>query len=456
MELQRSAERAQARGGIAAMAAFLQRAVALTGDAARRTDRALAAAEASLQAGSFNAALGHLATAQAGRPDDFQRARVELVRGHVAFASGLGSEAPPLLLKAARSLERFDMELARETYLTAWGAAVFAGSAGGGALEEICRGVRALPPPAGPPRPLDVLLEGLALLTTHGRALAAATLRRAAKTLTTIPVEDVLRWGWAATGASDAVWDDEGTRAIAERNVQLVRDAGALAELPIHLAALGLAKAWIGDFAGVASLVAESESVAAATGSPIAPYMLLRLRSLQGNEAEASAAIAIALERAETGGQGLAAAWAHWAGAVLYNGLGRYEDALSAATRATSNSFEPWVSMWALPELVEAAKRAGDPKLARDALERLIETTQPAGTDFALGIEARSRALVSDGADAEELHREAVDRLGRTRLRPALARAHLLYGEWARREQRRVDARAQLRIAYDQFTSIGM
>ncbi len=456
LELERSAGRAQARGGLAATAAFLERAVALTRDPARRADRALAAAEANLQAGAFDAALGLLATAQAGPLDDFQRARVDLVRGHVAFASGLGSDAPSLLLRAARRLEPFDMELARETYLTAWGAAIFAGPTGGGALEEICRAVQGLPPPAATLRPLDVLLDGLALLTTDGRADATVALQQAVKALTSIPVADVLRWGWVATGASDAVWDDESTRAIAERHVQIVRDAGALAELPIHLAASGLAKVSTGDFAGAASLIAESESVAAATGSPIAPYTLLRLRALQGSEADASTPIAIAIDRAAAGEQGLAAAWAHWSAAVLYNGLGRYEEAASAARQATSNAFEPWVSMWALPELVEATAHAGDPELARHALERLEQTTQPSGTDFAVGIEARCRALVSDGAAAEDLYREASDRLSRTRLRPELARAQLLYGEWLRREQRRVDAREQLRAAHMRFRSIGM
>ena len=456
LELERSAGRARARGGLAATAAFLERAFTLTQDPALRAERALAAAQANLQAGSFDATLGLLGTAQDAARDEFQRARIDLLRGHVAFVSGLGSDAPPLLLSAARKLEPFDVELARETYVTAWGAAVFAGPMGRGAMEEICRAVQRLAPATGPPRPLDVLLDGLALLTTDGRAAAAAPLRRAAKMLTSIPVEDVLRWGWAATGASDAVWDDESTRKIAERQVQLVRDAGALAELPIHLAALGLATAWTGDFAAAAALIAESESVAAATGSPIAPYTLLRLRALQGREAEASEAIETAIEQAVTGRQGLAAAWAHWAAAVLYNGLARYEDAISAARKATSNTFEPWVSMWALPELVEAATRAGDPDLAGDALERLEETTQPCETQLALGIEARCRALTSDGAAADQLYRDSIDRLGRTRLRPELARAHLLHGEWLRREGRRLDARQELRTAHRMFISLGM
>ncbi|MGZ6649253.1 MAG: helix-turn-helix transcriptional regulator [Solirubrobacteraceae bacterium] len=450
--LERSAWRAQARGGLAAAAAFLQRAVALTKEPARRTERALAAAQASLQAGAFDAALGLVARAEAALLDETQRARVDLLRGRVAFASGLGRDAPPLLFKAARRLEPLDRELARETYLTAWGAAVFAGQ--GDVVREICRAVRALPAPLGTPRPRDLLLDGLALLTTDGRAAATPTLQRAAKALADIPVEDVLRWGWKATGVSAAVWDEERNLASAARQVQLVRDAGALGELPIHLSELGYASAWIGDFAGAAVLVAEAASVAEATGSPIAPYTALRLAALRGREVESSALIA-AVERAAAGGQGMAATNARWAAAVLYNGLARYEQA-AAAAQATSNTFEPWISMWALPELVEAAAHGGDHELARDALERLAETTQPCGTDWELGIEARSRALVSDGTTAEELYREAIARLSRTRLRPDLARAHLLYGEWLRRERRRVDAREQLRTAHELLVAIGM
>jgi DNA-binding CsgD family transcriptional regulator/tetratricopeptide (TPR) repeat protein len=456
-ELERSAGRAQARGGMAAAAAFLERSVALTADPARHAERILAAAQASMQAGAFGKALELLATAEGGALDEFQSARVDLLRGHVTFASGLVSDAPPLLLKAARRLEPFDLELARETYLTAWRAAGMAGHlAGASVLVEICRAARALPPPPGDPRPLHVLLDGLALLGTDGRAAATPTLQRAAKALAGIPVEDVLRWGWMAADASALVWDFEGVCAISARQVQLARDAGALAQLPIHLSALALARAWIGDFAGAAVLVAEIDSVAAATGNRFPPYMALRLWAMQGREAEASAAIASATEQAAAGGRGMAATTAYWAAAVLYNGLARYEEAAAAARQATSDTLNPWMSMWALPELVEAAARGGDAELARDALARLAETTQPCGTDPALGIEARCWALLSDGAAADGLYREAIARLSRTRLRPELARAHLVYGEWLRREQRRVDARTQLRAAHDQFTSIGM
>ena len=241
-------------------------------------------------------------------------------------ASDLGSDAPPLLLKAARRLQPFDLDLARETYLAAWGAASIAGRlAGEGVRLEICRAIQSLPATNGNPRPIDRLLDGLALLAADGHVAAASTLQRAAIALTDIPVDDVVRWGWMATDASCLVWDIEGMREISARQVQLVRDAGALAQLPLHLWQLGVATAWMGDFAGAASLVAESDSVAAATGSQIAPYPALRLAALRGKEAECSALIAAAVEQAKARGQGTAAIHAHWAAAVLYNGLARYE-----------------------------------------------------------------------------------------------------------------------------------
>ena len=456
-ELERSAGRARARGGLAAAAAFLERAALLTADPARHAERTLAAARTSMQAGAFGKTLDLLATAEAGPLDEFQRARVDLVRGNVAFASGFSSDAPSLLLQAARRLEPFDLELARETYMTAFNAAMNCGHfAGEDVLPEICRAVRALPSLPGTPRPLDLLLDGLALLGTDGRAAAIPALKRAAKAHTDMPMEDVLRWGSFSAQACALLWDIEGQHAISARQVQLARGAGALAQLPIFLNALGIATAWIGDFASAASLIAEADSVAAAIRSPIAPFTELKLRSLQGKEAETSALIAHAIELAATGTQEIAAISAHWAAAVLYNGLARYEEALSAARQATANPFEPHVSVFALPELVEAAVRAGDTEIAHDALAQLAETTQPCGNDVAAGIEARCRALLSDAAAADELYREAVDRLSRTRVRPELARAHLLYGEWLRRDNRRVGARAQLRTAYDMLTAIGM
>jgi DNA-binding CsgD family transcriptional regulator len=454
-ELERSAGRAQARGGVAAAAAFLQRAVALTADPTRRAERALAAAEASLQAGEFDAALGLLATAETGALDKFQRARLDLVRGHVAWASGLGSEAPPLLLSAGRRLERLDVELARHTYMTAWFAATQPGPIPQSRFREISDAILALPQPVTL-RPHHILLDGLAVLAKDGLAAAAPTLQRAANVIPQMSDEEVLRWGIAATEATAAMWDQEGLLAISARLVKVVRQAGALAELPLHLYSLGVATTWTGDFAGAAAIAAETDSIAAATGSHFPPFTLLRLRSLQGREAETSALIAGVIRQTAASGEPTSATPAHWAAAVMYNGLARYEEAKTAALQATMNTLDPSVTTFALPELIEAAARAGDHQLACDTLDRLAQTTQPAGNEFALGIEARCRALLSDGAAAEDLYHEAIDRLTRTQLHPELARAQLLYGEWLRRQGRRVAAREQLRTAYGTFVAIGM
>jgi ATP/maltotriose-dependent transcriptional regulator MalT len=268
--------------------------------------------------------------------------------------------------------------------------------------------------------------------------------------------EDVLRWGIAATAATGAMWDLAGLWAISSRLVTLVRQTGALAELPLNLYSLGVATTWIGDLPGTAALAAETDSVAAATGTHFPPFTLLRLRSLQGREAEAAALIAAVLRQTTASGERTSANPAHWAAAVLYNGLARYDEAIPAARQATSNPLDPWIARWALPELIEAAARQGNAVLARDALKQLVETTQPVSNDFALGVEARCRALLSDGAAADDLYREAIDRLSRTQLRPELARACLLYGEWLRRQGRRLDAREQLRRAHDTFVAIGM
>jgi DNA-binding CsgD family transcriptional regulator len=456
-ELERSAERAQTRGGLAATAAFLERATALTADPTLRARRALAAAQASLQTGAFDAALALVASAEAEPLDELQHAQADVLRGQVAFASGRLGDAPELLLRAARRFEPFDLQLARQTYLTALGMASVASHhiAGAGVLPEICRAVQALPAPAGAARPLDLLLDGLATLNNEGRAAAAPTLQRAARSLVDISLQDALHWGWVATGASVAMWDDAGYLAITTRMVQLLRDAGALAELPLYLGQLARARAWIGDVAGAASLIAEGDSVAAATGSRFPPYSLLSLQALQGREAEVTPTIASAIEQAARGAEGMVS-HALLAAAVLYNGLARYEEAADVARQVAANTLEPWYSMWALPELVEAAARGGDAELARDALERLAATTQPCVSDFARGLEARCRALASDNAAAEHLYREAIDHLSRTQLRPELARTHLLFGEWLRREARLREAREQLRTAYDVFVAIGM
>jgi DNA-binding CsgD family transcriptional regulator len=455
-ELERSVDRAQARGGAPASAVFLQRAVDLTKDPMRRAVRALAAAQASLQAGAFEAANRLVVTAGSGPLDEFARARAELVRAEIAYVSSTDCDAASLLLAAARRLEPFDLELARDTYLTAWAATCLTGrDDAASVIPEICRAVATLPAFSRAPRPSDLLLEGLVLLKTKGPAAASATLRRALQVLSTISPEDVLRWGWMAMSASAQVWDFESMSANTRQEVQIVRDAGTLAALPGALSRFALVAAWTGDFTGACSLIAEIENTAAVTGNSIAPYAMLRLRALQGNEAEVSALLATAREVAAAGPEGMIVDWGHWAAAVLCNGRARYEQAESEAQKALSDPVNGW-SVWVLPELVEAACRARNTELARDGLERLAATTRPCGTDLSIGMEARCRAQLSDDPMAEELYREAIQRLGRTPLRPEVARAHLLYGEWLRRKGRRVDAREQLTAAHETFVALGM
>ena len=457
-ELEHSAGRAHARGGLAAAAAFLERSAALTVDPPRRAERTLAATQANLQAGAFGRALELLVRVEPGPLDEVQNARVDLLRGQIAFASGLGSDAPLLLLKAAKRLEPLNLDLARETYLSAWGAALFAGRlAGAGDLLEISRSARALPPLARPPRPVDLLLDGLTLLATEGPAAAAPALRQAASAFAGVDaaMTEGLRWGWIGYGAASTLWDDDRWRAILLRQVQLARHVGALDHLPILLGALAMAAARHGDLADAAALIMEGDAAAEATGSRIAPYAAMLLTSFQGIRVEAAPMIEATIAGAPAGGQGAAVTYAQWTAAILANGLGRYAEALAAA-REASEDRHPYISTWVLPELIEAAARTANADMAGDALDRLAETTRAGGTDSGLGMEARSRALLSEGEAAEDRYREAIDRLGRTLLRPELARAHLLFGEWLRRKNRRAAAGEHLRTAHQMLDAMGM
>ncbi|HET7296780.1 MAG TPA: LuxR C-terminal-related transcriptional regulator, partial [Gemmatimonadales bacterium] len=456
-ELERSADRSRARGGLAAAAAFLRRAVVLTQDRARLVDRAVAAAQADMQAGAFDAARGMLAIAEAEPLDALGRARVTLLRGQIASAEGLGSDAPPLLLDAARQFEPLDLELARETYGQAFAAAMFGGADSADDLLAAGRAVRALPGPAGRPRAVDALLDGIAILVTEGRAAAGPTLLRAATAFAgdDVPVAECLRWGWFATAASNALWDDDGPRAVCARQVELAREAGALGHLPPILGALATATARAGDFATATSLIGEINVITEATGTRFPRNDEMLVLALRGREAEAEALIAATLARAVDLRQGMAQTYARWAASILYNGLGRYEDARDAAA-ASATPRDLSSAMRSLPELVEAASRTGALDVAREAVEHLAETTRPASTNYGLGVEARCRALVSEGEVAEELYRQAIDYLSRTRMRVDLGRSHLLYGEWLRRESRRRDAREQLRMAHRMFTDMGI
>jgi DNA-binding CsgD family transcriptional regulator len=454
-ELEQSAGRAQRRGGLAAAAAFLERSAGLTLDPARRAQRALAAAQAKHQAGELEAALGLLAVAQAGPLDELQRARGDLLRAQIAFASSHGRNAPPLMLSAAKQLEALDVGLARETYLEAFTAALFVGRLSP-AVGDVARAARMAPAPLAPARAPDLLLDGLALLVTEGYAAGTPALRRALLAFRSqdISADEGLNWLWLAGRAAMAVWDDETWHFLASRHVRLAREAGALGELPLAVRSRILLHAHAGELAEGAALIAEAQAVADATGSQLGPYGALGVAAWRGHEAEATELIKATMDGVTSRGEGRGVT-SQYAAALLYNGLGDYDKALAAAELVCEYD-DIGVLGWSLTELIEAAVRSSQPARASDALQRLSETTRASGTDWALGTEARSRALLSEGEAAENCYREAIERLGRTRMRPAAARAHLLYGEWLRRENRRRDARAELRTAHGLFTTMGI
>jgi DNA-binding CsgD family transcriptional regulator len=466
-ELERSAGRAQARGGLAAAAAFLERSAALTLEPARRAERELAAAGATAQAGAFDAALRLLAAAEAEPLDQLQSARADLLRGQIAFASSRGSDAPPLLLTAARRLEPLNAGLARQTYREALAAAMYAGRfATGGGLREAAEAVRAArlaPQPLGPD---DLVTDGLALLITEGYATAAPTLKRAlrasasrqplsASVIENIPTEQGVRWLWLGVFAAEILWDDQSWDLQSISHVQRARDAGALGVLPVALSQRAALHLLEGDFAAATSLIEEAETISKATGSQRLLAVRVALAAFRGREHQASELTETSTKDVARRGEGAGLTFLQWATAVLGNGLGRYEEALAAAQQAGEDQHELLFSTWAAAELVEAATRSGVPERAARALRRLSDSTRASGSDWALGIEARSRALVSERDAAERLYREALDRLARTRLRMELARTHLLYGEWLRRENRRTDAREQLRTAHWMFAGMG-
>jgi DNA-binding CsgD family transcriptional regulator len=457
--LEQAAAKIQARAGLAASAAFLERSVMLTAEPRRRADRALAGALANLHAGTFDIALGLLAQAEAHAADDLQRARVEQLRGQIEWASVTGREAPALLVRAAKRLESLNAELARETYLYAWVASHLAGPRAqpGGQLLEVSRAAQAAPQAAGAPRPCDLLLEGLTTMIVQGRAAAEPALRQAVGAFLDDQVsgEEWLQWGIFAQMAAMAVWDFDSWAALSARHVALARALGALAPLSIALNGCGSVATHCGDFETATSMAAEKDVVNEVTGIRLATTCDLLLAGYRGRPAEAVSLFTATTEDSTARGEGAAVQMANWSAAVLHNGLGRYAEALAVAEPASEETYSPLSTQLVLPELIEAAVRTGRADLARAALDRLSAMTVIEGSDWAKGLEARSRALVSEGCEAGQYYAEAVERLTRTRLRPELARTHLLYGEWLRRENRRLDARDQLHAAYQLFAAIG-
>jgi DNA-binding CsgD family transcriptional regulator len=457
-ELEQSAERALAHGGVAAAAAFLEQSAALTPDPAERVRRALGGAKVKVHAGAFGDALALLATAQAVPLDDAARARIDLVRAEVSFATNGGNEALPLLLAAARRLEPLDARLARDTYLNALSAALFAGRlASGPGARQVAEAVRKAPSP-NPRSKGDALLEGLAVLFTDGYSQAAPLSHRAVKAFAAeeLTLDEALRFSWLAAATAASLWDDACWDVLTRRHLEVVRRTGALSVLPQALHTRSVVHLFCGDLASAASLVEESQSVTDATGSTLAHYGEISLAAVRGHEEQAEPLIRSCLTDVVPRREGVGLNMAHWAQAVLCNGLGRYGDAVAAARQAAADPSELGPPKWALAELVEAGVRSGQHRVAAAALEQLSSMTRASGTDWALGIEASRRALLRDGSTADALHREAIERLDRTLVRVERARAQLLYGEWLRREGRRGDARVQLRVAHEALTAMGV
>src|SRR6266851_6866530 len=462
-ELERSAGRAQDRGGLAAAAAFLERAALLTPGPVRRAQRLLAAARGKRDAGELDAALGLLVVVEAGPLDGLQAAEVERMRGLIAADQGRGSDAARLLLRAARLLEPLDAALARETHLEALWAAAAAGDLGRpGGVRQAAEAARDAPPGPGPPRAVDVVLDALALRLTEGHAAAAAALTRALEVLVTLDAGagETRRRLWLAGGRASItfaleLWDFDSWHALAAHQVQVARDMGALVQLQLAISNLGVHQLVAGELTATGRLIEEDRLIAEATGNPPIGYAAMMLAAWQGREQEAAELIEATVQLATESGMGVLTSLAACASAVLDNGLGRYDAARDAAQPAFERDHLGFGHL-VVPELAEAAARTGDVAAVQAALDWLSERTRVTPTAWVLGIEALVRALLSDGQAADRFYRESIERLGRTRVRAELARSHLLYGEWLRRQGRRTDAREQLRTALRMLDAMGM
>jgi DNA-binding CsgD family transcriptional regulator len=456
-ELERSADRAQARGGVAAAAAFLARAAELTPDPPERGRRALAAAQAKFDAAAWDAALELLATAELAPLDELQRARLERLRAQIAFNRTRGRNAPALLLDAARRLEPLDIEMARETHLEAVAASMFAGRLGGKpSIREAAEAALAAPSQPQPRRAIDLLLDGLATRFTEGYAAGVLPLRTALgafRRVDELSARDV-RWLWLACRLAQDLWDDELWYVLATSGVRLARETGALSVLPIALTYRAALDVHEGAFVRAAALIDEIDAITVATDMAPVKYGALILAAWSGNEAEGLELMEELTVSVRERGEGMALGINGWAAALLYNANGRYGEALASAQRGCEHD-DVGLFAWSLVELIEAGVRCGATDASSAALDRLRARTRASGTEWALGIEACSRALLTDRRNAEPLYREAVERLERSRGVVHATRACLLYGEWLRRENRRTDAREQLRVAHERFSRIG-
>ena len=457
-ELQRSADRALARGGIAAAAAFLETAATLTPDPANRTRRLLAAARAKRDAGALDAALELLAAAETGPVETLQAAKFEELRGEIAFDQRRVGEAARLLVSAARRLDSLNAGLARTAHLKALGAAMWAGPGG---LLEAAAAARAAPPGPEPPRTVDLLVDAFAIRVTEGYATAVPALRRALQAVLALEVDtDIGRWLWLTGARAGAVaalelWDAEAWHALATRQVQVAREMGALVLLQFGLQFLARSHLLAGDLTAAAQAIEEERTLAEATGTSPVAYTEMTLAAWRGQPALTTELIERQMAEASERGIGRIVHFATYSTSVLNNGIGRYAAALDAARKAFEHDqlgYTPFI----VPELAEAAARTGETALVEAALERMSESTSVTPNDWALGIRARVHALASEGEEAERFYRESIERLSRTRVRVELARSRLLYGEWLRREGRRVDAREQLRVSREALLAMGV
>ncbi|MBX7453844.1 AAA family ATPase [Mycolicibacterium sp. 3033] len=458
-ELERCADRALARGGFGAAAAFLQRATDMTADPANRARRALDAANAWHCAGAPEAALGVLESVEVRQLNELQRARLELLRAQITFHLGHDNEVPGILMGAARMLAPLDPTLARETYLQAFDAATITGSSAlDTALAEIADAVSVAPEPRGP---ADLLLGGLVTVHVSGYEAGAATLRKALGVfrdhefpIETVGVGDAGNWLWLATRTAIALFEDDVALELADRYVRRARQVDALATLPAALVVSAFAWVYTGDLARATEFSDEAAAISHASGAVPLTYAHTYLDAWRGTDSAVA-------ERSDTRDvstpertRGIEATVPTLAMAVLHNGRGNYPAAQEAASRAC-DTYELSVRGLALYELVEAASRAGDPGTASGAMKELCTRAQASGTEWALGVAACSRALTSAGPEAEEHYREAIERLRNCRMRVFLARTHLVFGEWLRREGRRHEAREQLRTAHAFLSDMG-
>nr|WP_202980495.1 LuxR family transcriptional regulator [Microbacterium caowuchunii] len=455
-ELEQSAGRALRRGGLAAAGAFLQRATELTPDPADRSRRALDAAEAKQETGASGAARELLAVAEAGPLDALQRGRLELLRAQISFHLTRGADVPGMLLDAAETLAPLDGALSRNIYLHALDAAIITGGPTGIRIAEAMLSRFASDVPT---RPVDLLLHGLAVTMTRGYAEGVPTLRCALAVLRD-SARDAIRdntvrpWLWIAGRVAVGILDDELAHVLAECDVAMARADGALARLPASLNFHANVLVISGQLTRAGELAAEAAAIADATGGVQMRHAQAILAGWRGDQAETDALNDLTFHDPSYPADGTEVALAQYATAVLHNGLGEYALAREAAAKAC-DSIELSLSTVALPELIEASVRTGEPERAAVALEELSARARASDTSWARGLEARSRALTVTGPGAEDHYREATARLDDSRVRGEAARAHLLYGEWLRREGRRQDAREQLRTAHELLTDMG-